>query len=199
MLKLIFALLLLSTPALADVDPLSTWQSTLAALPKVSTNSWASNFASWYAGRIVAIKPSTSALTASGFLFTFPTAAFASQLQSLPQTTSQLSGIQGFANAWAVAIASTVVFCAPGTFKPPTTPATLFSVVATTTIDTASITAGKNKILELATSPPVSDPTMSDFPVKFRAATLLLTITVMGTNSVTPTPGPLTVPTVPLQ
>lgn len=180
------------------VDPLATWQSTLAALPKVGDNSWAMNFASWYAGRIVGIAPSPAALVPTGFVFTFNTALFASGLQTLPPTASAAAGITAFANAWLAAMDASTAVVAAGTFKPPSTPATLFSVVATTVIDTASKTAAKAKLLELITAPAVGDATMSQFPIKFRDATLLLTITVSGTNSVTPTPGPLVVPAVPL-
>lgn len=180
------------------IDPLSTWKSTLAALPKVADTSWAANFAAWYAGRIVAITTDPASLVPTGFVFTFNQALFASQLIALTPVNDALSGITGFANAWEAAILATTVVVAPGTFQPPTSPATLFSVIATTVIVPASIAAGKAKIIELASSPPVADVNDSEFPLKFREATLLLKINVTGTNSVTPTPGPLSVLNVPL-
>lgn len=180
------------------IDPLSTWQSTLAALPKVGDNSWALNFANWYAGRIAAIQPDPTKLVATGFVFTFQSPTFASNLQTLGPTASATAGITGFADAWLTAMDASTAVVAPGTFKPPSSPATTFSIVASTVIDPASKTAARAKLLELITAPPVADPLLSQFPVKFREATLLLTITVTGTNSASPTPAPLTVSAVPL-
>lgn len=180
------------------IDALQIWKDELAALPKVADTSWAANFAAWYADRLAGITTSPSALVPTGFVFTFAEAIFAAQLLSLTPTTSALAGITGFANAWEAALNATTVVVGPGSFKPPSSPATLFSVVATTIIDPPSIALGKAKLLELVTAPPVADPQNSQFPVKFREATLLLTITVSGTNSITPTPTPLTVPLVPL-
>ena len=180
------------------VDALSVWKTTLAALPKVADNSWADNFANWYADRIVNITTNPSALVPTGFVFTFAKPVFKSALLALTPTTSALAGITGFANAWESALNATTVVVASGSFIPPSSPHTLFSAVASTIIDPASIAAGKAKIIELVSAPPVADAMNSLFPIKFRDATLLLTITVTGTNSVTPTPGPLTAPLVPL-
>lgn len=173
------------------IDALQIWKDELAALPKVADTSWAANFAAWYADRLAGITTSPSALVPTGFVFTFAQAAFAAQLLSLAPTTSAAAGIMGFANAWQTALLATTAVVGPGSFKPPTSPATLFSAVISTIIDPASITAGKAKLLELVTAPPVADPQNSAFPVKFREATLLLSITVTGLDS-TPTPaGPL--------
>lgn len=180
------------------IDPLSTWKTTLAALPKTADNSWADNFANWYADRIAGITTDPSALVPTGFVFTFAKPIFKTQLLALTPTPSALAGITGFANAWETALNATTVVVAPGTFKPPSSPATIFSVVASTIIDPASIAAGKAKIIELVTAPPVDDAMNSQFPIKFRDATLLLTIIITGTNSATPTPSPLTVSNVPL-
>lgn len=187
------------------IDPLSTWQSTLAALPKVADTSWALNFADWYSNRIVNIQPNQTILnTSTGFVFTFSTATFAAQLITLGPTFNQAAGIAGFANAWATAIALTIfpatLNVSAGAFIGTSTPPTLFSAVTAVVLDPASIVAAVAKINELATAPPVSDPTMSQFSEKFRDATLLLTITVTGLNSVPPPPGPnpLVAPLVPL-
>lgn len=187
------------------IDALSVWQSTLAALPKVNDNSWSGNFANWYSNRITNIEPDQTKLnTGAGFIFTFSEATFQSQLVLLTPTTNQAAGIAGFANAWASAIALTVfpatLNVSPGSFIPPASPPSIFSAVTSVIIDPASIIAATAKINELATAPPVSDPLMSQFPEKFRDATLLLTITVVGLDS-TPTPAgplPLTAPLIPL-
>lgn len=187
------------------VDPLATWRSTLAALPKVADTSWAANFAAWVAGRVATITTNPTNLTLSApLVFVFNQALFASQLISLTPTGDALSGITGFADAWKAAIDTTVfpatLNVAPGAFVPPTTPATTFSTVTSVLLDPASVAAAKAKIIELATAAPVADVNDSEFPVKFREAFLLLTITVAGLDS-TPTPAgplPLTVPNIPL-
>lgn len=183
------------------IDPLTTWRSTLAALPKVSDASWAPNFAAWYADRLVAITTDPAALVPTGFVFTFAQAIFAAQLTALTPVDDPVAGTQGFADAWETALLATTAVIASGSFIPPTSPATLFSVVSSTIIVPASIVAGKAKIMELVTAPSVSDPLLSEFPVKFREATLLLKITATGLDSTTPGNGgplPLTATDVPL-
>ncbi len=185
------------------IDPLSTWKSTLAALPKVADASWAANFAAWYAGRIVGITTDPSALVPTGFVFTFNQALFASGLSSLGPTPSAVAGITAFADAWLASMQASTAVVAPGSFAPPSSPTTLFSVVNSTTIDAASMTAARSKLLELTSAAPVADANDSEFPVKFREATLLLTITVIGLDSQPPPsagpgPQPLTVAAVPL-
>lgn len=185
------------------IDGLGTWQSELANLPKVADNSWASNFSAWYASRLTGITTDPSFLVPTGFIFTFAQGVFTGQLVTLTPTDNATTGITNFANAWETALNATTVVVAPGTFKPPTSPTTLFSAIISTTIDTASIAAGKAKLLELVSATPVADPLDSLFPTKFREATLLLTITVIGLDnqpppSVGPGPQPLTVSAVPL-
>lgn len=173
------------------IDPLPVWQSTLAALPAVGDTSWALNFANWYADRIVAITTDPAALIPVGFTFPFPVALFATQLQAIAPNPSALAGITAFADAWEAAMLATIPSVSSGSAVPPPSPPTIFSVVISTVLDPAGIAAGKAKIIELAASPPVGDALNSQFPVKFREATLLLTITVTGLDS-TPTPaGPL--------
>lgn len=185
------------------VDVLQDWKDTLAALPKVADTSWAANFAGWYADRIVGITTNPANLVPVGFTFTFAQPVFAAQLLALTPVGDALSGITGFANAWETALLATTVAVSPGSAIPPPTPPTIFSVVTTTVIDPASIAAGKAKILELVTAPPVADAQNSLFPVKFRDATLLLTITVTGLDSQPPPsagpgPQPLVAANVPL-
>lgn len=180
------------------IDALQDWKDELENLPKVNDSSWALNFAEWYADRLVNIEADSSVLdTSAGFVFTFAETTFALALTSLSPTTDPVAGITSFANAWESAILATTVVVAPGAFIPPSDPATTFSAVTGTVIDPPSIAAAKAKIIELGSSSPVDDPQDSEFPVKFREATLLLTITVTGLNSL-PTPTPLVVPLVPL-
>ena len=186
-----------------SIDSLSVWKSTLAALPKVEDSSWSLSFASWYTSRIVNITTNPSSLVPLGFSSTFATTVFKDALAALGPSSSAAAGIAGFAGAWEDALNATVIVVGPGSFAPPTSPPTMFSLVTTTTITPASIAAGKAKILELVTAPLVSDPNDSLFPQKFRDATLLLKITIVGLDSQPPPaagPGPqsLTISNVPL-
>lgn len=178
------------------IDPLITWQNTFAALPQVADNSWALNFATWVYDRVVNIAMNPTQLTGT-LTFIFNKTLFASQLATLTPTLNTLSGVTNFANAWETAILTTVfpttLNVAAGAFIPPSTPATLFSVINSVILDPASIAAAKAKIIELATTTPTADPYMSEFPKKFREAFLLLTITVTGLDSTAPTPLPLIV------
>lgn len=186
------------------VDILTTWKSTLFALPNVGSSIWSTNFSQWYADRIANIEPNPTSLVPTTFVFTFPVSTFATALAALTNTNNATTGITGFADAWKSAI-QTMAFpatlsVATGAFEPPATSASTFSSVASVVIDPASITAAYNKILELATSPNVSGDA-SEFPKKFRDATLLLTITVSGDDSTTPGDGgplALTVANIPL-
>lgn len=173
------------------IKSLQDWKDTLEALPKVADASWSNTFANWYADMIADIEPDPSAFTAVGFLFTFQPTIFANGLSSLPPTTDPASGIIGFATAWEAALLASIALVGPGSVYGPSSPATTFSAVATTIIDIPSIALGKAKLLELIGAAPVDDAQNSQFPVKFREATLLLTFTAVGTDS-TPTPaGPL--------
>lgn len=186
-----------------SIAPLQNWKDTFANLPKVADTSWAANFAAAYAGLITGITTDPAALVPTGFLFTFAQPVFAAQLLALTPVGDALSGITGFAAAWEAALLASVALVLPASFVPPTSPATLFSAVTTTTITPVSIAAGKAKILELVTAPPVADAQDSQFPIKFREATLLLKITVVGLNSLPPPPAgpgpqPFTAANVPL-
>ena len=171
------------------IDALATWQSTFAAIPKVATTAWANNIANWVDARVTG-KMSLPGIGGPGFSFTYNKATFAAQLLSLAPTTNALAGITAFADAWLTAMNASTLATAPGSFIGTSTPATLWASVSSTIFVPASLTLGRAKILELATAPAVSDPLLSDFPIKFRAAFLLLTVTTTGVNSVPPPGGP---------
>jgi len=180
------------------VDPQATWASTLDALPKVADGSWAQNFANWYAGRISGITTKASVVIPVGFVFTFNAVVFKNNLSALAPTTSASAGINGFADAWVAAMNASIVVAATGTSGAPASPATTFSAIASAVIDPPSVLLAKAKLQELISAPAVDDGLDSEFPVKFRDATLLLTMTLVGTNSVAPSPSPLTIANVPL-
>ena len=176
------------------VDPLSVWKLELTSLTPVADSTWALNFANYVADRVVAIETNPSSLI-STLVCPFNKVLFASQLVSLAPTPDAATGIAGFATAWETTILTNIfpatLSVAPGAIIPPASPATTFSLITSVILDPASIILAKNKILELISSPPVSDPNSSLFPEKFREAFLALTITIIGMDS-TPTPtGPL--------
>lgn len=182
------------------VDPLSTWKSTLKALPKVANISWADNFSKWYSKRITAISTDPKKLIPVGFKLVFNVAGFKASLMALKPTTSASAGIKGFANAWESAIKGSVypgsLVIGPGTTG--VSSGRSFSTVTSVILTPASIAAGKKKIMELAKAEPVADADESKFPEIFRDATLLLKINVVGTRAGPDGPLPLTAKDVPL-
>jgi len=167
------------------IDALPIWQSTFAALPKVANNSWAGNFASWVDSRVTN-KMGLNGMGGAGLSFTFNKTVFEAQLITLTPTGNALAGITAFADAWETAILASVAVVAAGSYIGSPSPSTTWSVVNTTTIDPPSILAAKNKIKELVSAPPTANALDSEFPIKFREAFLLLTITTSGLDSDSP-------------
>ena len=177
------------------IDPLSIWKSTFANLPQVSDSSWASNFANWVYDRVQSAELS-GVMTASD-PFDFKKGIFESALLVLPPTPSAAVGILGFATAWETAVvASSTLLVTSGDSLGAPSPATTWSVVSSSIVDTPSIAIGKAIILTLATMPPVPTVDLSKFPEIFRNAFLALTGSIVGMNSVVP-PVPLPAPMVP--
>lgn len=174
------------------VDPLNTWISTLAAVPRVKTAVWAQNFADWYNARLSGATTDPASLVATDMVFIFPALDFQTALEGLGRTDDALDGITGFADAWKAAIEAMAypdsLAVGEGSFVPPSSGATLFSVVESVEFVASSITAAHTKILELATAGRTLDAMLSQFPVKFRDATLLLKVKVTGKDSTDPVP-----------
>jgi hypothetical protein len=168
------------------IAPLATWRSTFANLPLVTDTSWQANIANWVNDNISgANKLALNGMVGTGLTFTFNKASFQSGLASA-------NNIAGFANALSTALTASLAVVAVGSsIANPPTPASTFSAVITTVVDPASITAANAKILELNSAQAVESAYDSDFPLRFREAILLLTVTTSGTNSVTPTPAAL--------
>ncbi len=183
------------------VSTLAVWKDTLNKLPKVNNNSWAKNFAKWYADRVLKIAPKPANFVPVAFSFKFAQPVLVAELMKLQPVSSSKTGITNFANAWEKAVKATIVTTGPGSYKPPPLPANTFSVVNSVIITPASIAKGKAKIMELVKAPMVNNALNSKFAPIFRDATLLLTITVTGLDSTTPDNGgplPLTVANIPL-
>lgn len=177
------------------VDPLDTWKKTHKDLKKVAGPEWAMNFATWYDDRIKNISPDPAAITASSFTFVFNKAIFAAQLSVIPPTPSKMVGMTMFVGAWMSAMALTLfpvtLNVGSGAFIGSPAPPTLFSVINSVIIDPPSLIAAQAKLMELLMVENESDAMDSQMPVKFREATLLLSITVSGLNSIPPPAGPL--------
>ena len=170
------------------IDDLTTWQTTLAALPQVGDSSWAGNFAAWVDDR-VSSKMSLPGIGGPGLSFTFSVSTFETELLGLEETGDQAAAMEAFADAWGLAMSASTAAVAVNSYIEPIGPTTTWSQVDTTVIDPGSIADGKVKINELATSEPVEDAADSDFAVIFREAFLLLTITTSGLDSTPPGSG----------
>lgn len=174
------------------LDPVDAWTAAFASLPLVGDVSWASNLAdkvdSLVTGKlqINEISPPSS--------FTFQKAIFESQLQPILPVLPPVGAI-AFAAAWGAAMqASTMVVGAGASVGAPG-PATTFSAPPATLLLPASI-ASAQAVLAAAiiAAPPVPDAFASTIAASMRTAFTSVLASVTGTNSVTPTPGPLVLP-----
>ena len=171
------------------IDPLDTWLSTFEDLPKVTDSSWAKNMADWTADRVVEAELG-GVLTATD-PFDFKKAVFQAALELSIPTLDPLTGITQLSLAWASAItASSTLLVFPGDSYGAPSPATTWSAVSSALIDPASIAAGQVLILSLIVSPPVTDPKLSQLPLKMYLAFLALKGDIVGMNSVPPIAGP---------
>lgn len=171
--------------AIGDV---AAWRTAFGAMEKVADDSWKANLANTLDGLV------TSKLSSPGLfdpddkpaaVFTFAKSTFQAALSDALPSTLQ-SALASALSASSIVVPTGSYIGSPGNL------ATTFSAVASAVLDPTSITAAAAKLLELLNQTPVSDPDQAPGPATFREAFLLLTMTTTGTNSVTPTPGPLT-------
>jgi len=174
-----------------SIGSVGDWQNEYADIPLVSDDSWKQTLADYLGGLL------DNLLTLQTYspapIFTFGKAAFVTGLAGADPSTPG-SGVAALQTAFSAGVLASTMIATPPVSFTPVTPATTFSVVVSTLPDAPSIAAGQAKIAELSSAAETSDPLLSDFPVILREAFLLLTYTVIGTNSVAPTPGPLTDP-----
>lgn len=171
------------------IAALSAWKDDFPdALPPVADDSWKSNLALYIADHVADLKISG--------VFASPDVNAGSFTWNVSAFQSALSGNSAavLANAWEAAMLASTIVVLPGAFVGSDSPATKFSVVASAIFDPSSIAAGKTIVLSLAGAPATANASESLFPVKMRDAFLALTVTVTGTNSVVPTPAPLSFP-----
>lgn len=172
------------------LGPVSEWTDAFNNLPLVgSGNAWAGNMANAVDG-LTSSKLSLTNITGTPAQFTFGTSAFQTALESLSPTTDASQGAQNFADAWETAIQASMMVVSPGASVGAPSPATTFSIVASTTVDAGSLSSAKSTLVStLAAIPPSGDA--NAFATAFRTAFLGLTYTTNGTNSSSPTPAPL--------
>jgi len=173
------------------IDDLSTWQTTMADIPKVSDNSWATNFSNWTDERVTGKAQLTGVIT-TNFPFSFNKTIFKNSLLTISSSVDVLIAANNFASVWETAIlASLFLNVMPGDNFGVPTPATIWSSITSSLIDIPSISVAKALLIAgLTGSSPVSDPLDSVFPEAFRSAFLSLTGTVTGLNSLPPPSGP---------
>lgn len=170
------------------IDILDTWKTEWANLPKVNDDSWKSNLADYLEARTLDLKIQ-SYTPDSNISFIFNKSVFLSNLTGIDSGIGNGAIVIGTAFKSAIDV-STIAVTAPISIGP-ASPTTTFSVVTASTFDPAASALASLKIAELANAEPVEDAIDSDYPVKIRDAVLLLTVSVGGLNSVSPTPGPL--------
>jgi len=169
------------------IDALAKWISTYASdVPNVLDSSGPKNVAEWTDDRVPNME--LPGIQGTGLTFTFNKGSFQTELEAI-NTSTLHDGVVALADAWATAIGGSVADVAVGSSVGAPSPATTWSVVGSTVIDGASVTAGRDKLLELENSPIAGTPEESEFPVKLREAFLLLTITTTGMDSTPPSSG----------
>ena len=179
------------------IDPESKWTERFANLkPDGVGTSWAGKMASAVAEGV----PSMGITGVTGSVsFTWQKSIFEGMIQAAVASPAAIAGAQVIANAWMSSVLSSVMMVASGAFVVASSPATTFSVVATSIIDPPSISIGYSALLSLLTSSvPVPDPNLNMMGIALYTAFKSLTVTITGINSVAPTPAPLIVPLLPV-
>ena len=174
------------------LDALSIWKSTFKdqVVPTEGPD-WPDNKTDWYAERFDTPKLDLPGLTlaAPPLPAVLGKSAFKAIYSTLAVGLTQAAAIAIIASAWEAGLLAATVSVLPGDSIGVPTPATTWSAVSSSIFDPASITLGKAKILELIGAPNVDDAEDSLTPVKFREATLLLTVTTTGLDSTPPGSG----------
>lgn len=177
-------------------DLLPVWKSTFALLPPVSEKALGlNNLSAWVDERVTSKLIVSTPLLGPPSSFTFERSVFEAELQSLSLTVVQPEGAMKIANAWKVAVLASTMIAFPGSFVGVPTPATTFSVVATTTVDVSSVESGYALIVSMMSSAAVA-PTAegSILPDALYSAFAQLTYSLTGINSIVPIPTALAAP-----
>ena len=173
------------------LEALTIWKSTFKAevVPTASPE-WTTNMTNWYTDRINTPNLELPGLTlvAPPLPMVFGSSAFKAIFETLSAGLTQEAAMIIIADAWQAGLDASIVSVLAGDSIGVPSNATTWSSVTSSIFDAPSIAAGKAKILELIGAPNVDDALDAEMPVKFREATLLLTVTTTGLDS-TPSPG----------
>lgn len=171
-------------------DLLPIWKMEFESLPKTAIpGAWQSGFASYVSqrvmGKLMIAPPVIGAST-----FTFNTAAFMAPLMSIVPSLDPVTGRTALANAWQAGVLASIMITAPGAYIGAPAPPTTFSVVTTTLVNPASVTAAYSTLLSgLMSIPPSIAPSI--IPDLLYAAFASLMFDLSGLNSILPPAGPL--------
>jgi hypothetical protein len=169
------------------IDDLNTWKTTYLQLQNIGSSQWAQQFSNWVDERVSGKMELNGVYNASGtaFIFVFNKNLFKSELLNLQIVNSRLQGVTNFANAWKTAVLGSSVQTLVNSYIGINTPATRWSVINSTTLNSAGVNAAYNIILTLANEEP-TDTANSKVPQKLREAFLSLTVDTQGVDSRTP-------------
>lgn len=173
-----------------SMDIEKEWIDAIAALGQSKSSDWAKAFADAIDQRV---SNKAGLTTIQGAItFTFNKDLFAQGLLGLTPDGSAVSAMTKYATVWADAMMASQIVVAPGSYVGTTSPATLWSVVASSLLDPPSIQSAKEFLIQELANLPVADQAKdSKFGPTFRKAFLMCTASVQGLDS-TPTPaGPL--------
>ncbi len=175
------------------VDALATWEDTWENLPLDAVGAFPATVTNWLDARVVNFTFNPASLGGPVSAFTWAKATFQAGITNMIPELDQNIGVTILANAWRDAINASTINALVGSFLPPDTPATRFSVVSSTTIDAASVTAARSALIAalLAAQPNLGFP--FPVPTELRTAFLSVTYTATGLHSLV-IPVSLTVP-----
>ena len=165
----------------------SDMEQSLLALPLIAVADY-TNIASWIASSTNNIMWLTGILPTTSTVFTFNEAVFITSLNTLTPTASIATAANNFFTALETAVLASVYLVTPGAYFNTASPATTWSIVATTLPDPPSLIAAKNAAITYMSSTPLSgsNPVLAN---SVRIYFTTLTYTVTGTNTaVPPTP-----------
>lgn len=180
------------------------WKEEYAKLKQVSDDSWIDNLSKYLQDFISGMEfqtifgaPATEENpNPPGISFSFDEEKFKNALAaSDPEVLG--SGITALNTAFTAMASAVTVVIPSGSYVGTQTPATTFSGPGTATILVPSVTTGASAITALGAIPSeefTSKAEDSKFPVTLRTAFAGLLFSVAGTNSVAPTPAPISIP-----
>lgn len=180
------------------------WKEEYAKLKQVSDDSWIDNLSKYLQDFISGMEfqtifgapPTEENPNPPGISFSFDEEKFKTALAaSDPKVLG--SGITALNTAFTTMATAVTVVIPSGSYVGTQTPATTFSAPGTATILPPSVATGANAITALGAIPSdqfTSKAEDSKFPVTLRTAFAGLLFSVAGTNSVVPTPAPISIP-----